>query len=135
MSGSSGNEKRQAALWIGVVFLLGASVGGILGYLFAGRSHADTRVVLSDDARRVQKVEKLTRELSLSPDQQKQLDMVIRNAQIQFKAIRESSQPQIDATRQKARDQVRAFLTPDQKLKYEEYLRQLDEEHKRNGQP
>jgi hypothetical protein len=135
MSDSNGNEKRQAALWIGVVFLLGASVGGILGYLFAGRSHADTRVMLSDDARRVQKVEKLTRELSLSPDQQKQLDTVIRNAQIQFKAIRESSQPQIDATRQKARDQVRAFLTPDQKPKYEEYLRQLDEEHKRNGQP
>jgi len=31
---ANGNAKQRAALWIGVVFLLGASLGGVLGYHF-----------------------------------------------------------------------------------------------------
>jgi len=131
---SNGNVKQRAALWVVVVFLLGASLGGVSGYLFAARSHADTKTVLSDDARRAQKVAQLTRDLNLSPDQQQQLDAVIRDAQSKFKSIHEASQPQIDATRAQAREKVRAFLTPEQRPKYEQYLVKLDEERKRNGQ-
>lgn len=131
---ANGNVKQRAALWVVVVFLLGASLGSVSGYLFTGHSHADTKPVLSDDARRAQKVDHLTKELSLTPDQQKQLDATIRDAQIKFKAIREASQPQIDATRAQAREKVRGFLTPEQRPKYEDYLAQLDAERKRNGQ-
>ncbi|HXJ46772.1 MAG TPA: hypothetical protein VNK47_08880 [Candidatus Dormibacteraeota bacterium] len=131
----NGNVKQRAALWVAVVFLLGASLGSVSGYLFAAHSHADTKPVLSDDARRAQKVALLTRDLKLSADQQKQLDDAIRDAQVKFKAIREASQPQIDATRAQAREKVRGFLTPEQRTKYETYLSQLDAERKRNGQP
>ena len=129
------NVKQRAALWVVLVFLLGASLGCVTGYLFEAHSHADTRPVLSDDARRAQKVDHLTRELSLTLDQQRQLDDAIREAQAKFKAIREASQPQIDATRAQAREKVRAFLSPEQRPKYEGYLQKLDEERKRNGQP
>ena len=132
-SNANGNVKQRAALWVVVVFLLGASLGGVSGYLFAGHSHADTKPVLSDNARRAQKVTVLTKELNLSADQQKQLDDTIREAQTKFKAIRDASQPQIDATRAQAREKVRSFLTPDQRPKYEEYLVKLDAERKRNG--
>lgn len=130
----NGKVKQRAALWVAVVFLLGASLGIVSGYLYAARTHADAKPVLNDDARRAQKVAHLTQELSLTPDQQRQLDDVIREAQVKFKAIRESSQPQIDATRLQAREKVRAFLTAEQRPKYEAYLVQLDEERKRNGQ-
>jgi len=133
--GANGNVKQRAALWVVVVFLLGASLGSVSGYLFEAHSHADTRPALSDDARRAQKVDHLTKELSLTPDQQRQIDDVIREAQGKFKAIREASQPQIDATRAQAREKVRSFLTPEQRPKYEAYLLKLDEERKRNGQP
>jgi hypothetical protein len=131
---SNGNVKQRAALWVVIVFLLGASLGGVSGYLFAGHSHADTKPVLSDDARRAQKVAMLTRDLDLTADQQKQLDDTIRDAQQKFKAIRDGSQPQIDATRAAARQRVRGFLKPEQLPKYEAYLVKLDEERKRNGQ-
>jgi len=131
----NGNVKQRAALWVVVVFLLGASLGSVSGYLFAAHSHADTKPVLSDDARRAQKVERLTKDLNLNADQQKQLDDAIRDAQVKFKAIRDASQPQIDATRAQAREKVRGFLTPEQRTKYETYLSQLDAERKRNGQP
>ncbi len=131
---ANGNVKQRAALWVVVVFLLGASLGSVSGYLFAAHSHADTKPVLSDDARRAQKVAVLTRDLNLNIDQQKELDGAIRDAQVKFKAIHEASQPQIDATRAQARERVRAFLTPDQRPKYEAYLLKLDEDRKRNGQ-
>jgi Spy/CpxP family protein refolding chaperone len=80
-------------------------------------------------------VKTLTNDLNLTPDQAKQLDDAIREAQARFRAIREGSQPQIDATRAQAREKVRSFLTPEQRPKYEDYLRKLDEERRRNGQP
>lgn len=132
---ANGNIKQRAALWVVLVFLLGASLGSVSGYLFEAHSHADTKPVLSDDARRAQKVERLTKELSLTPDQQRKLDDAIREAQAKFKAIREGSQPQIDATRAQAREKVRAFLTPEQRPGYEKYLQKLDEDRRRNGQP
>jgi len=127
------NVKRRAALWVVLVFLLGASLGSVSGYLL--HSHADTRPILNDDARRAKKVALLTRELNLTADQQKQLDEAIHDAQGKFKAIHDASQPQIEATRAQARERVRAFLTPEQRPKYEAYLLRLDEERKRNGQP
>lgn len=134
-SNGNGNVRQRAALWVGVVFLLGALLGSVSGYLFASHSHADSRPVLSDDERRAQKVSALTRELNLTVDQQRQLDETIREAQIKFKAIRDASQPQIDATRAQAREKVRSFLTAEQIPKYQAYIEKVDEERKRRGQP
>jgi Spy/CpxP family protein refolding chaperone len=38
-------------------------------------------------------------------------------------------------TRQKGRDQIRGILTSEQKPKFEEFLKKLDEERKRNAPP
>jgi len=132
---ANGNVKQRAALWIGVVFLLGASLGGVLGYHFAASTHADpSRPGLTEAERRAQKVEFLTKEMSLTPDQQKILDDAIREAQAKMKVVRDASQPQVDAIRSQAREKVRASLTPSQVPKYEAYLKKLDEERKRTGQ-
>jgi len=131
---ANGNVKQRAAVWVVVVFLLGASLGSVSGYLFEARSHADSKPVLGDEARRAQKVALLTKNLNLNAEQQKQLDAAIRDAQVKFKAIREASQPQIESTRAQAREKVRGFLTPEQRTKYEAYLSQMDAERKRNGQ-
>jgi Spy/CpxP family protein refolding chaperone len=132
---ANGNVKQRAALWVGVVFLLGALLGGVSGYLFAAHSHADTKPVLTDDERRAQKVALLTKEMNLTSEQQRVLDDAIREAHAKIKAIRDATQPQVDAIRNQAREKVRASLTPDQIPKYEAYVKKLDEERKRTGQP
>ena len=124
---------RKAALWVGVIFLLGAALGGTLGYVFAHRVSA-APAQLTDAERRAQKVQRLTQELSLTPEQQKQLDTIMISVQAQYKAIHQSTEPQINEARQKGRGQVRAILTPEQKPKFEEFLRRLDEERKKNAQ-
>lgn len=125
---------RKAALWIIAVFVLGIALGGVSGYVFAHRVFA-APPQLSDDAKRHQKVALLTDELSLTPEQQAQVDGVFSDAYGQLHALHKQSDAQADVVRQKARDRIRAVLTPEQLPKFEDYLRKLDEERKNHPQP
>ena len=126
---------RRAALWIGAVFLLGAALGGVLGYVFAHRPVSAAAPIQSEPERRAHRVAELTRELSLTPQQAQQLDGILQKWHAETKAVRDQSDAQIEATRQKGRAEVRSILTPDQLPKFEEFLKRLDEERKRNPPP
>ena len=129
---SEATSRQKAALWVGLVFLLGAALGGMLGYVFAHRSYAALTPALNDQAKKQQKVDRLTQELSLSSDQRQQLDVIITDVQAQYKVIRKTTEPQMAEAREKARARIRAILTPEQKPKFEEFLKKIDEERKRN---
>jgi Spy/CpxP family protein refolding chaperone len=132
MSGMSAT--RKAAVWVGVVFLLGAALGGMIGYVFAHHTAQAAPAQMTEATKRAQKVQRLTQELNLAPEQQKQLEVIMAGVQAQYKAIHQSTEPQINEARQKGREQIRAILTPEQKPKFEEFLKRLDEERKRNEQ-
>lgn len=122
----------KAALWVAVVFLLGGALGAILGYVFAHKSYAS--VVQTDAARRQQRVQELTQQLSLNAQQQQQLDRVLDDMQNRYRDIHKQIDPQIAEAREKGRNQIRAILTPRQLPGFEEFLRRIDEERKRNVQ-
>lgn len=128
-----GSARRKAGIWVGIVFLLGAVLGVAAGYAVAHHEATENQS-LTHEARRAQKVERLTRELNLTPEQQKQLDAVLADVHEKYKAIHQSTAPQINAVRQAAREQIRSFLTPEQKPKFEDFLRRLDEERKKNAE-
>jgi Spy/CpxP family protein refolding chaperone len=129
---SEASVTRKAALWVGVVFLLGAALGGMLGYVFAHHTAMAAPAQMNEAERRAQKVQRLTQELNLAADQQKQLDAIMTSVQAQYKAIHQSTEPQINEVRQKGREQIRAILTPEQKSRFEEFLKRLDEDRKKN---
>jgi Spy/CpxP family protein refolding chaperone len=134
------SAKRRAALWVAVVFVLGAALGGVFGYFYGHRSTvAAANPPLSEAQRRAQRVEQLTQELGLTKDQKQQLDSALSQLHAEYKSIRDQSNQQLnsqmDQARQKGRDQIRAILTPEQKPKFEEFLKRLDEERKRNAPP
>jgi Spy/CpxP family protein refolding chaperone len=120
---------------VGVVFLLGAALGGVLGYLFAHRPVNAANPPLSEPERRARRVEELTKELTLTPQQAQQVDAILQQRHAETKAIHDQTDAQLDAVRQKGRAQVRAILTPEQLPKFEEFLKQMDEQRKRNGPP
>src|SRR6202521_6206437 len=124
---SETSATRKAALWVGVVFLLCAALGGMIGYVFARHTALAAPPQMTEAAKRAQKVQRLTQELNLSPDQQKQLDAIMASVQAQYKAIHQSTDPQINEARQKGREQIRAILTPEQQLTFEEILQRIDE--------
>jgi Spy/CpxP family protein refolding chaperone len=126
---------RKAALWVGVVFLLGAALGGVLGYTFAHRPVSAANPPLSEPERRAQRVTELTKGLSLTPEQAQRLDAILFHWHGESKAIHDQSDAQIETLRQKGRSEIRSILTPEQKPKFEEFLKRFDEERKRNPLP
>jgi Spy/CpxP family protein refolding chaperone len=138
MNGATGESsaKQKAALWVAVVFILGAALGGVFGYFYGHRSSVSAaNPPLSEPERRAQRVDQLTRELGLTSEQRQQLDSTLSQLHAQYKAIHDQSDAQMTDARQKGRDQIRALLTPEQKPKFEEFLKRLDEERKRNAPP
>jgi len=126
---------RKAALWVGAVFLLGAALGGVLGYLFAHRPVSAANPPLSEPERRAQRVTELSKQLSLTPQQSQELDGILQHWHGESKTIHDQSDAQIEALRQKGRNEIRSILTPEQKPKFEEFLNRFDEERKRNPPP
>ena len=126
--------QQKATLWLALVFVLGTALGAVLGYAFAHRSYAAAPAQLTAEQRRAQKREQLAREVGLTAEQQKQVIAILDEAQGEYKAIHAVSDPQVDAARQKSRDKIRTILTAEQKPKFEEFIRKMDEERKRLGQ-
>jgi Spy/CpxP family protein refolding chaperone len=124
---------RKARIWLAVVFLVGAAIGAVFGYGFGHRSYeavATTKPPLSEAERRAHRIADMTKELGLTPEQSAKADDVIRQAHQEMKAIRDKSELDVDAVRQKARDQMRSFLTPEQKPKFEAMAQRMDQERK-----
>jgi Spy/CpxP family protein refolding chaperone len=119
---------------VGAVFLLGAALGGVLGYVFAHRPVSAANPPLSEPERRARKVRQLTEDLSLTPQQAQQLDAIMEKHHAEVKQIRDQAELQADAVRQKGRAEIRTILTPDQLPKFEAFLKRSDEERKRNAQ-
>jgi Spy/CpxP family protein refolding chaperone len=130
--------KRNAALWVAAVFVLGTALGGVFGYFYASHVNAASRgPALSEPERRARRLDQLTHDLSLTDAQRQQMDGLFLQIHGEFEAVRKKNAAQLetdlDAERQKSRDQIRAILTPDQKPKFEEFLKKLDEDRKRNA--
>jgi Spy/CpxP family protein refolding chaperone len=124
---------RKAAIWVAIVFLLGAALGGMVGYGYAHRLVSAANKPAPEPERRARRVEQLTRELGLTSDQAKQLDAILMQWHTEMKAIHDQTDVRVEQERQKGRDQIRTILTPEQKPKFEEFLQKRDAERKRNA--
>ena len=124
--------RKKAAIWLVLVFVLGAATGGVFGYNLAHRSYAATKPQMQTDAeRRAKKIAEMTRQIGLTPDQAQKADALIEQAQTAIRSIHDQGETQVDAVRTKTRDQIRLFLTAEQKPKFEEYVQRLDAERKK----
>ena len=124
--------RKKAAIWLVLVFVLGAATGGVFGYSLAHRSYAATKAPAQSDAeRRAKKVAEMTREIGLTPDQAHQVEALIGEAQREIRGIHDGSDAQVDVVRMKTREAIRSFLSAEQKPKFEDYVQRLDAERKK----
>ena len=126
------DTRKKATIWLVLVFVLGTATGGVFGYSLARRSYAATKTVVPSEAeRRAKKLAEMTQEIGLTVDQAQKADGVIKEAQTEIRVIRDKSEGDVDVVRMRTRDEMRAFLTAEQKPKFEAYVRRMDEERKR----
>jgi Spy/CpxP family protein refolding chaperone len=123
----------KAALWLGVVYLLGIAIGAMAAKQFYVRVHASESAPLTPQERRAHVVEDLAREVNLTDVQRQSLDRILDDMSVQFEAIHRQTDAKISQLRMQGRGEIRAILTPDQRPKYDEWLRRLDEERNHNS--
>ena len=121
---------RRAIAYLFLVFLLGASLG-VLGTLWAGRTGWAAPSGPPSMRNKQGAAEWLTDELDLTAEQQQQLGPILDETATSYEAIRERVRPEYEQVRQQSREKIRAILTPEQKARFEELVRQMDEERAR----
>jgi len=111
-------------------FPAGAALGGMVGYVFAHHTAMAAPAQMSETEKRAQKVQRLTQELNLARSA-KAAGSHYRQRAGAVQSDSAVDRAAANEARQKGREQIRAILTPEQKSKFEEFLKRLDEERKR----
>jgi hypothetical protein len=128
MDGSQGN--RKAVLLVLVVFVLGIALGAVGTYVVTSRvlaARPQTAVVHTT----ANTVATLTKDLNLNPDQQKQILGVLNDTRSRYDAIHQEVDPEYEKVRQEGRERIRELLTAEQRLKFEDVLRRIDEDRRK----
>lgn len=139
---SNSSVSWKAVGLIVVVFALGIALGAVGihqwdAHVLASQQHPDF-------------VKQLKSELQLSADQAKQVDTILNDDFTKFHALDAQRHTEwdpkyavldkqrhaewdsrYDQVRQQGRDSIRAILTPDQKAKFELFLKRIDEERQK----
>lgn len=124
---------RRAVLYLGLVFLLGFALGslGTYWYYASKRSHRHRAEEISP-VRGALKW--LTRELDLTSEQEKQLEAILDETAQGYYAVFRQVHPQFQAVRQQGRQKIRAILSEEQRAKFEELVRRIDEREEKMRQ-
>jgi Spy/CpxP family protein refolding chaperone len=122
---------RKAWLLVLGVFLLGVAMGVVVTHF------AEQRVIGGPGPRSGSKedwktrvLNNLTKEVSLSPDQQQKILVILEDTKKNYDSIYDTIRPQMEQTRQEGRARIRSVLTPEQLPKFEEHLKRMDERRK-----
>jgi Spy/CpxP family protein refolding chaperone len=127
--------RREAATLFCVLFLLGVLLGSFATHLWAGRvsGAAIQTQTRKNPPTRDEIVSNFNRELQLTPEQQQQLGIIIDSTQSRVRALYAPVDAQRDSIRKECHERIRAILTPDQVPKFDDFLRRLEEQHKKDA--
>jgi Spy/CpxP family protein refolding chaperone len=126
MEGNSGN--RKAILLVLVVFVLGIALGGVGIYVLTARVQAARAQAI---ARSPDHMAMFTRDLNLTAEQQTQIQAIISDTRAHYAELHDKFDPEYERVRHEGRQRIREVLTAEQRPKFEDLLRQIDEERRR----
>jgi Spy/CpxP family protein refolding chaperone len=129
---NSNQVNRKAVLLVFVLFVLGIALGSVGTYLVttqvqAARPHASLAHNYAGT------VAMFTQGLGLSADQEKQLEVIFSGMRDHYQALHEKLDPEYEQVRQQGRERIRQILTPEQRPKFEDLLRRIDEDRRRRA--
>jgi Spy/CpxP family protein refolding chaperone len=122
---------RRVYLYFVVTILLGAVLGGVGVYYYLwynGRLQHPTST-------KNERVAHLKKDLNLSDAQTQQVSQILDEASQKMRDLQKQIDPQFQAIHQETRARIRQILNPDQAKKFDEFIRAIDERHKRQGSP
>ena len=119
---------RKAFLLVLLVFALGIGLGSAGTYVVTSRVLAARPQQTARNP--ANHMAMFTRDLNLNPDQQKQIQAILTETRSRYAEIHNQADPEYEQARQAGREKIRQVLTPDQRPKFEDLLRGIDEERR-----
>jgi hypothetical protein len=113
-------SKRKAHLIVITAFVLGVAVGVSGQYLLSHQSPppaASTPIDVADE---------MTRAVRLDQSQRSQVIQILGDCQKQSQELREQTRPQFQSIRENARNRIRALLSPEQLVSFNQWIKDLD---------
>jgi Spy/CpxP family protein refolding chaperone len=123
-------SRHEAAFLVIVVFALGVLLGGLATHLWGGRVFGWNHQTAPKSRDEI--IGRLTHEVGLTPEQRVQVTAIVDETRAQWRALYAPVDAQREQIRQQSREKLRALMTPEQKVKLENFFRQLDEQRKKD---
>ena len=111
--------------------LISLLIGLVLGYGAARWQGKNFDGPPKDGDMKKWMMDRLDRELHLSPEQRTQIETIFRAKHPQMQALHEEMRPKFEALRSATHDEVRKVLDEEQQKKFEELNKRREERHKR----
>jgi Spy/CpxP family protein refolding chaperone len=129
-----GTANRKALGLIALVLVLGIALGAVgeivVNQRVLGARPQTQPVQVQKGPNPTRGVARLTNELKLTPEQQKQLSEILTDTQRRYDVVRQQMNPQFEQIREQSHDQIRQILAPEQRPKFEDFLQRLDQERR-----
>ena len=120
---------RKAFLLVLVLFVLGVALGSVGTYLVTMRVQAARpQATLAHNPGHTMAM--FTRDLNLNADQQNQIQAILNDTRSRYASLHQKLDPEYEQVRHEGRERIRQVLTPEQRLKFEDLLRQIDEDRR-----
>jgi Spy/CpxP family protein refolding chaperone len=120
---------RKAFLLVSVLFVLGIALGSVGTYVVTMRVQAARPQ--ANMIRSPGHMAMFTRDLNLNADQQSQVQAILSDMRARYADLHSKLDPEYEQVRQQGRERIRQLLTPEQRPKFEELLRQIDEDRRK----
>ncbi|HEY6442788.1 MAG TPA: hypothetical protein VIY66_05545 [Candidatus Acidoferrales bacterium] len=123
--------RHEATALVFIVFLLGVVFGGVGDHLW--RVRAASQQTPNTKPTRSEVMDGLKEQLQLTPDQQERIGVAIDDTRAKWQALYAPLDAPREQIRQQGRANIRAILTPEQQIKFDDFLRRLDEQRKKEA--
>jgi len=120
----------KAKLLVFAVFFIGILTGVLIANFYTTRvmtSSTDTATPPDRTQRAQRDINKFYDYLALDQNQREQMRKIGEDTRQEFQELRKETQPRFEAIRQQSRAKIRAVLNDEQRTKYDEFNRKIDE--------
>jgi Spy/CpxP family protein refolding chaperone len=124
-------SRAAIALYVGLVFVSGAVLGGFAHRLYTV-SAVSAKAPSNPEEFRKRVVEGMRTRLNLTEAQVVKLDLIYDETRARVHQTRKQMEPAFEAIRQEQIDMVKAMLTPEQRVEYDKFLKEREEYNKTN---
>jgi hypothetical protein len=122
----------KAKILVFTVFFIGIATGILIANFYQTRVTGTREERNSGDrAQRAQRdVNAFHDYLGLNQEQRQQVNKILEETRAEFQKLRRETQPRFQAIQEGSRTKIRAILTPEQRVKYDEFRRTRDQRFK-----